>query len=68
MQQGIDMIDLPSRRQFLAASPQCGIDCPLAFIHAGSVLLSRYGNSSAQLWTMGGEKLQAVEHSSTSTV
>jgi hypothetical protein len=63
MQSGIDMIDVPSRCQFLVANPQCGLQCPVAFIHGGTVLLSRFGTTSAQLWTMNGEKLQAVKHS-----
>lgn len=62
---GIDMIDVPSRRQKLLANPKCGLECPITFIHAGGVLLSRYERSAAQLWTLSGEKLQAVQHSST---
>lgn len=61
---GIDIIDVPSRRQELLADPKCGIECPIAFIHGGRVLLSRCGHSAAQLWDLTGDKLQAVQHSS----
>lgn len=62
---GIDMIDVPSRRQELLADPKCGLECPILFIHEGGVLLSRYERSAAQLWSLSGEELQAVLHSST---
>lgn len=68
MQGGIDKIDVSSRRQTLVANTHCGLECPLEFIHGGTVLLSSYGCGVAQLWTLSGDKLQAVMHSSRLTL
>lgn len=67
MPDSVDMIHVPSKRQSLVARHGSDIECPVLFIHGGTVLLTGNGRSAAQLYTLDGEKLQVVQHSSKPT-